>query len=450
MDRLQRSYKDTPILDELRKAGKIEVHFLKENLILHKDSSGMDIMFWNMSVLMANSYVLSMTDNVKRSQKYNWSQGKYQGLSPLGYLNSRDENKQSKIILDEKRAPIIKKMFEEFATGNHTLKSIWYLAKELNLCSRPTKKRNYEAPISRVAGYDILTNPFYYGEMRIKGELMPHIYPPIVSKALFDKVQIVLSGENPKMTKRDYKEMPFAFRGLVRCSTCGCTITPEIHRKPNGKEYIYLKCGHTRTECSQSCVSEKILLEQLEKEIFSQFKISATMLDLLKKNVREYLDVQSASKASVKRDLTNQIKQLKAKEARLFDFYLDGNIDKSMYETKKAELDKERQELEAFEEKYVDISNEIKETVENVLEIAANASILMKKGTPQQKNELLRLLFEDCVLEGKTLIYNLQKPFDKLIKKADYKTWLDVNSDDFSNLDAISDNVNRFKECVMY
>lgn len=275
VDRLQRSYKDTPILDELRKAGKIEVHFLKENLILHKDSSGMDIMFWNMSVLMANSYVLSMTD-------------------------------------------------------------------------------------------------------------------------------------------------------------------------------IYLKCGHTRTECKQSCVSEKILLEQLKKEIFSQFKISATMLDLLKKNVREYLDVQTASKANVKRDLTNQLKQLKAKEARLFDFYLDGNIDKSLYETKKAELDKEKQELETFEEKYADISNEIKETVENILEIAANAPLLMKKGSPQQKNELLRLLFENCVLEGKTLIYNLQKPFDKLIKKTDCKTWLDVNSEDFNNLEAISNGVNRFKECVIF
>ena len=32
VDRLQRSYKDTPALDEMRKAGKIEVHFLKENL----------------------------------------------------------------------------------------------------------------------------------------------------------------------------------------------------------------------------------------------------------------------------------------------------------------------------------------------------------------------------------------------------------------------------------
>ena len=30
VDRLQRSYKDTPAPDEMRKEGKIKVHFLKE------------------------------------------------------------------------------------------------------------------------------------------------------------------------------------------------------------------------------------------------------------------------------------------------------------------------------------------------------------------------------------------------------------------------------------
>ena len=66
VDRLQRSYKDTPVLDDLRKQGKIEVHFLKENLILSKDSRGMDILFWNMCVLMANSYILALSDNVRK------------------------------------------------------------------------------------------------------------------------------------------------------------------------------------------------------------------------------------------------------------------------------------------------------------------------------------------------------------------------------------------------
>ena len=37
VDRLQRSFKESVLLDELRKEGKLEIHFIRENLIIHKD-----------------------------------------------------------------------------------------------------------------------------------------------------------------------------------------------------------------------------------------------------------------------------------------------------------------------------------------------------------------------------------------------------------------------------
>ena len=139
VDRLQRSYKDTPALDEMRKAGKIEVHFLKEKLVLTKDSTGMEIMFWNMSVLMANAYVLSMVDNVKRSQRYNRSQGKFQNFAPVGYMNCQDDNKKATIKIDPERGPLVKKLFEEYAKGTETLGSLAKMAEEMDLKSRQSK-----------------------------------------------------------------------------------------------------------------------------------------------------------------------------------------------------------------------------------------------------------------------------------------------------------------------
>lgn len=41
----------------------------------------------------------------------------------------------------------------------------------------------------------MLTNPFYYGEMIVKGQVIPHIYEPLIDKSLFDKVQDLLSGK---------------------------------------------------------------------------------------------------------------------------------------------------------------------------------------------------------------------------------------------------------------
>ena len=54
VDRLQRNYDDSYLLNKLRREGKIEVHFLKENLVIHKNSNSMELNFWNMHVLMAN------------------------------------------------------------------------------------------------------------------------------------------------------------------------------------------------------------------------------------------------------------------------------------------------------------------------------------------------------------------------------------------------------------
>ena len=174
VDRLQRSSDDSYLINKLRKEGKIEVHFLKEGLIIHKDSKSADLTFWNMHVLFANAQINNMVDKVKDSQAKNWSEGKWQGTAPLGYLNRRDDDNKAIIIVDPVRAPIIQRIYQEYATGLHTVKSVWCLAKDLGLYTRMKKKKG--CLVTRNTIYEVLTNPFYYGEMCIKGKIMPHIY----------------------------------------------------------------------------------------------------------------------------------------------------------------------------------------------------------------------------------------------------------------------------------
>ena len=74
--------------------------------------------------------------------------------APLGYLNTKDENYRSTVILDEVRAPIITKLFEEYATGNHSIDSIWQLSKTLGLYTKMKSRRgNF---VSKNTIYDIL------------------------------------------------------------------------------------------------------------------------------------------------------------------------------------------------------------------------------------------------------------------------------------------------------
>ena len=124
-----------------------------------------------------------------------------------------------------------------------------------------------------------------------------------------------------------------------------------------------------------------------------------------------------------KAKITSKINELKVKEDNLLDFYLEGKLPQSTYETKKAAIDKEMNELKATAEKYKTIDSDMKKTVEKVISTTANISNIFDKATPDKQNQLLRLLITDCQLNGKRLEYTLKTPFDKLVTCKNYQDW---------------------------
>ena len=121
IDRVQRSFKESVVLEELRKEGKVEIHFMREGLVLNLRSNSSDILRWDMGVMFARSYVLQLSDNVKRSKEQAVKNGSWIGLAPLGYIHILDEKGEKNIIPDPERAAFITKLFELYAAGNHSL-----------------------------------------------------------------------------------------------------------------------------------------------------------------------------------------------------------------------------------------------------------------------------------------------------------------------------------------
>lgn len=458
LDRLQRGFEECEKIKELLKADKIEVHFIVESLILDKFSTDDEFTRYDFGILSAKLYLTSMNKNVKRSQKHNREAGLWQGLAPIGYLNAKDERRKTTLILDPERAPIIKQIFEEYASGVHSLKSVWLSATEKGLISKEPnynpRSKNYGkyCPVSRNKIHDILTNPFYYGAMYVADEeidertkkpvktfykLINHVYEPLISKELFDKVQKVLKTRKKERfcKEQKYAGIPFVFRGLITCK-CGCAITPEHHKKGN-KEYVYLRCSHQKGTCNQKLVNENTILEQLEKEIFHQIRISPTMHDLLKTSIIQTLEDEKKVNASVRKKVAEQINIIDSRLERLWECYLDRDIDKARYELEKQKYLEQKKDLNARAEKYSDISNGLKENVEKAIDFVANLSNLMKAASPDEKNMLLKRLLTNCVLDGETLKYEIKAPFDKLLSCTNYKKWKDIaieKLEEFDNL----------------
>ena len=269
-------------------------------------------------------------------------------------------------------------------------------------------------------------------------KLINHVYEPIISKELFDKVQKILkTRKKEKFCKEQkYSGIPFIFRGLITCK-CGCAVTPEQHTK-NNKKYVYLRCSHQKGACKQKLVNENTILEQLDREIFHQIRISPTMHDLLKQSITASLEDEKKINASVRKKIAEQINIIDNRLERLWECFLDQDINKAKYETEKQKYLEQKKELEARAEKYTDISKDLKENVEKAIDFVSNVSDLMKKASPDEKSMLLKKLLTNCVLDGDVLKYEIQAPFDKLLSCTNYKKWKDI----------AMENLEEFEKCI--
>ncbi|MCM1293932.1 MAG: recombinase family protein, partial [Muribaculaceae bacterium] len=327
VDRILRSFEDAVTLDKLRKAGKIEVHCQKENIVFSKNSNASIEIYWNMQVTMARAYVASLSDNVKRSMDYNAKSGKLQWRAPLGYLNKRDPNGQATAVPDPDRADIITRLFSEYAKGTNSLNDMRDLAAGLGL------KTVKGLPVSKATIQHILTNPFYSGKMYFNGDLYPHDYDRLTTPAIFQKCQDVMRGRGISASKRKYGQREFAFRGLLRCATCGCLITSEEHIKKSGKSYTYLSCSHYKGGCHEKPVNENILFEQLNKEIFRLLGALRPMAKELCACVKQELSLDAECISTKKAKLTQERDALAVQKQRAVAKFVDDVIDKSAYET---------------------------------------------------------------------------------------------------------------------
>src|SRR6516225_10644649 len=117
VDRFQHSFKKSVPIDELLRKEKVKLHFHREGMIIGKGASSTDILRWDFSVMGAKSYVLNLSENVRRSLEYKRRNGEWGGKAPLGYLNQRDGNNKSTLIHDPERALLVRMLFEEYAKG---------------------------------------------------------------------------------------------------------------------------------------------------------------------------------------------------------------------------------------------------------------------------------------------------------------------------------------------
>lgn len=87
-----------------------------------------------------------------------------------------------------------------------------------------------------------------------------------------------------------------------------------------------MRCTHSNGCYHQGLVSENLLLQQLDDEVFSKLRLSKNILEPLKRCVQKKLLEESEANAVMKRQITNELNQLNAREKRVKDSFFDGDI----------------------------------------------------------------------------------------------------------------------------
>lgn len=420
VDRVQRSFKEYPLLDALIQEGRIELHFNTENYVIHKGSMSQERLMWSFGVIMAQNYTDSLRDNVKRSQDHMIREGMLPTVAPIGYLNTRDGRGKADIIPDPDRAHLVRRIFEEFATGTYTLAHITAEAKAWGLRNK-TKR---QTPLHRSHLYLILTNPFYYGIMTIKGQQYPHRYPALIDRALFDKCQAVLKGWNKKPFKWGDKE--FVFRGILTCGNAGRTVSALEKKK------TYAGGGTGQWTYLRSWDASGKLIYTPEEKVLAQAADALQGLRIpldVQKAIADHLRVTERVERDFVRRQAEELKKehtrLQARADGLMDLLLDQAIDRSDYERKRGDIRTRQAEIEQLLAAQRDGDDGFKDAMLFLMDLCSDIGEVFKGSTTAEKRQLLNFTLENLTLKNGTLGFSYRKPFCWFQNEGKVEKWSD-------------------------
>ena len=401
-DRLYRNLKDWVTLDEL----DVEVHLVKEGVVLSRESRSSEKFMHGIKVLMAKNYIDNLSEEARKGMAEKAEQGLWPSYAPLGYRNITGANGKKMIEPDPDLAPLITRLFEWYSTGTMSLKEV---AREARADGLSFRKSGDPLPLSTV--HKILRKRFYMGEFDWNGRVYQGTHQPIVSRELWDRVQGALDGRHAKRHRRATHN--FAFSGLIECGHCGWSVVGEIKK---GK-YVYYHCSGYKGKCPEPYVREEVLEERFG-EILDQLTFDEDVMDWVRDALRQ-------SHADERREHDAAIERLQAEYGRLqnrldtmYVDKLDGRIAAAFYERMAADWRAEQNRCLRLIEQHQTANESYMDEGVKVLELARNARRLFDKQEPREKRRLLNFLVSNCSWKDGRLTATLRQPFDLLAETA--------------------------------
>lgn len=389
IDRSARNLKDWAGLGELIDAG-VEVLFAHEGLDMQTRGGRLAA---DIQAVVAADFIRNLRDEVRKGFYGRLRQGYYPLQAPRGYVDCG----RAKIkTINPVDGPLVQQAFELYATGNYSLELLRIEMARRGLVSPNGNMLSFNA-IAKM-----LHNPFYIGLIRIHktNQIFEGNHTPLVTKALFDRVQAILSGRQyPRVEKHE-----FVFRRLVKCLGCGRSLTGE-RQKGN----IYYRC-HDRG-CKGVSVTEDSVDGYVAKEL-ACLSFEGRDLEDLRDLFGEQITLEEAQHGRGMEKITCDIALNEQRIARLTDALIDGTIDKATHDERRFDLLGRRRALQDRLQNSEDST--FWRDVAQRFELGLTAYSSYSFGTDAEKRGAVQLVSSNLLVRAKEPMFPMHFPFEEI------------------------------------
>lgn len=391
IDRSARNLKDWAALGELIDSG-IAVHFTNDSVDLNSTTGRLSA---DIQAVVSAHYIRNLREEARKGFYGRLKQGISPMPAVLGYLDTGAGNPKKP---DPVKAPLVRKAFALYATGKYSLKALEEKMFELGLRTKSEEKVS-DSVLSR-----LLSNPFYTGVIKIKktGETYLGAHEALIPKDLFEKVQRVLSGKYVSGHERH----EFSFRRLINCKHCGYALKPERQ-----KGHVYYRC-HTQN-CPTKTIREEVI-DAANREALLPLRLQEREMRYLENELhRRDFNWQQENQALVT-EIELEISKVKERLNNLTDAYLDGALEKEMFEERKTALIIKRRDLEDKLLITTQKDFSLPKRLQYFFELTKTAYLTYESGSLDQKRRLLEKITSNRVVNCKTVEITLAFPFSEI------------------------------------
>lgn len=244
---------------------------------------------------MAEYYSANLAQNVERGMRQRAKKAKFLGGKvPLGFQVDSNKN----YIIDGTTAPIVKKIFDMYASGISARKIVDYLNGSGYTSSSGNK-------FSYTSLHGILSNEKYNGKYTsFKGDIVvENAFPKIVDDVTFEKVKSVME-RNKHAPAHAKSPVDFYLSGKLFCGHCGASMVGDSGTGRNGTTHYYYTCLSRKRK--RGCKKKSVKKEWIEKFI-TELVINKVLTD---ENI-EYLAQKTYELYERERDDDSELRALK-------------------------------------------------------------------------------------------------------------------------------------------